>query len=85
MGIATDIVILVIAAFVCGLVVQRLGQPLVLGYILAGVLLGPRTGGLTVSSAHDIELLAEIGVALLLFGLGLEFSLKDLQPVLAGA
>lgn len=81
MGIATDIVLLVIAAFACGLIVQRLGQPLVLGYILAGILLGPGTGGLTVSSAHDIELLAEIGVALLLFALGLEFSLKDLRPV----
>lgn len=81
MGIATDIILLIVAAFACGVVLQRLGQPLVLGYIAAGIILGPHTGGLTVSSTHEIELLAEIGVALLLFALGLEFSLKDLKPV----
>lgn len=81
MGIATDIILLVVAAFFCGLVMQRMGQPLILGYILAGVVLGPHTGGITVSDLHEIELLAEIGIALLLFALGLEFSLKDLQPV----
>ena len=58
-----------------------MGQPLILGYIVAGVILGPHTGGLTVSDIHEIELLAEIGIALLLFALGLEFSLKDLKPV----
>ncbi|MGD9825547.1 cation:proton antiporter, partial [Desulfobacter sp.] len=81
MGIATDIILLVVAAFFCGLVMQRIGQPLILGYILAGILLGPHTGGVTVSGLHEIELLAEIGIALLLFALGLEFSLKDLKPV----
>lgn len=81
MGIATDIVIVVIAALIGALVAQRLKQPLILGYILGGVLVGPYTGGITVSDVHDIELLAELGVALLLFALGLEFSLKDLQPV----
>jgi len=81
MGIAADIILLIVAAFTCGLLLQRLGQPLILGYIAAGIILGPHTGGLTVSSIHEIELLAEIGVALLLFALGLEFSLKDLKPV----
>jgi CPA2 family monovalent cation:H+ antiporter-2 len=81
MGIATDIILLVVAAFFGGLLMQRLGQPLILGYILVGVILGPHTGGLTVSKTQEIELLAEIGVALLLFALGLEFSLKDLKPV----
>lgn len=81
MGIATDIILLVVAAFFCGLFLQRLGQPIILGYIAAGILLGPHTGGLTVSNIHEIELLAEIGIALLLFALGLEFSLKDLKPV----
>ena len=81
MGIATDIIFLVVASFFCGMLLQRLGQPLILGYIAAGVILGPHTGGLTVSSIHEIELLAEIGVALLLFALGLEFSIKDLKPV----
>ncbi|MFO7714036.1 cation:proton antiporter [Desulfosarcina sp.] len=81
MGIATDIIMLVVAAFFFGLLMQRLGQPIILGYIAAGVFLGPHTGGLTVSHIHEIELLAEIGIALLLFALGLEFSLKDLKPV----
>ncbi len=81
MGIATDIIILVVTAFFCGLIMQRLHQPLILGYIAAGIILGPHTGGFTITDAHDIELLAEIGVALLLFALGLEFSLKDLKPV----
>jgi CPA2 family monovalent cation:H+ antiporter-2 len=81
MGIAADIVILIVVSFFCGLLMQRLRQPLILGYILAGVILGPHTGGLALTEIHDIELLAEIGVALLLFALGLEFSLKDLKPV----
>jgi CPA2 family monovalent cation:H+ antiporter-2 len=81
MGIAADIAIIVVAALIGGLIAQRLKQPLILGYILAGVAVGPYTGGVTVTQVHDIELLAEIGVALLLFALGLEFSLKELQPV----
>ena len=81
MGIAADIAIIVVAGLIGGLIAQRLKQPLLLGYILAGVMVGPFTVGPTVSDVHEIELLAEIGVALLLFALGLEFSLKELQPV----
>ncbi|HXV97431.1 MAG TPA: cation:proton antiporter, partial [Anaerolineae bacterium] len=81
MGIAADIAIIVVAGLIGGLIAQQLRQPLILGYILAGVMVGPYTGGVTVSEIHDIELLAEIGVALLLFALGLEFSLKELKPV----
>ena len=81
MGIATDIILLIVVAFGCGLLLQRLGQTLIIGYIAAGIILGPHTGGVTVSNIHEIEKLAEIGVALLLFALGLEFSLKDLKPV----
>lgn len=81
MGIAADIIVLIVTAFCCGLIMQRLRQPLILGYLLAGVILGPNTGGITIAESHDIELLAEIGVALLLFALGLEFSLKDLRQV----
>ncbi|WP_290919260.1 cation:proton antiporter [Halodesulfovibrio sp.] len=81
MGLATDIIITVVFAFFFGLIAQRLKQPLILGYILAGVFLGPYTSGYTISEVHEIELLAEIGIALLLFALGLEFSFKDLKPV----
>lgn len=81
MGIATDIAIIVTAGFLGGLAAQRLRQPLILGYILAGIALGPLTGQRLISDHHQIELLAEIGVALMLFALGLEFSLGDLRPV----
>jgi len=81
MGIATDLIIVLVAALLGGLLAHRLRQPIILGYILAGVAVGPHTGGVTVSNVHDIEHLAEIGVALLLFGLGLEFSFSRLRAV----
>ncbi len=81
MGIAADIAIIVVAALVGGFIAQRLRLPLILGYIVAGIAVGPYTGGYTVTDIHNVELLAEIGVALLLFALGIEFSLKKLQPV----
>src|ERR687894_193583 len=81
MGIAGDIAIILVAAFVGGVIAQRLGLPLILGYILAGVFVGPNTGGPTVGEIHDIELLAEMGVALLLFAIGLHFPLSALTPV----
>lgn len=81
MGIAADIALILVAALMGGFVAQRFGQPLILGYIVAGVLVGPYTGGPTVAEIHDIELLAEIGVALLLFALGMEFNLRQLGRV----
>ncbi|MBF0242605.1 MAG: cation:proton antiporter [Desulfamplus sp.] len=81
MGLAADIVIIMVAAFIGALIAQKLKQPLILGYIFAGVVVGPYTGGVTIGDVHEIELLAEIGVALLLFALGLEFSLSELKPV----
>jgi CPA2 family monovalent cation:H+ antiporter-2 len=67
-------------AFVMGLVAHRLRLPPVIGYLLAGIIIGPFTPGFTA----DIELaeqLAEIGVVLLLFGVGLHFSIQDLMQV----
>jgi CPA2 family monovalent cation:H+ antiporter-2 len=81
MGIAADLAIIIVAALIGGLVAQLLRQPLIIGYILAGVIVGPYTGGITISEPGEIALLAEIGVALLLFTLGIEFSIKELQPV----
>jgi CPA2 family monovalent cation:H+ antiporter-2 len=67
-------------AFVFGLIAHRLRiQPLV-GYLVAGVLVGPFTPGFTADPALAAEL-AEIGVILLMFGVGLHFSLKDLLSV----
>lgn len=81
MGITADIILIVLAGLAGGLVAQRLKQPLILGYLVAGILIGPKTGLIKITEIHDIEMLAEIGVALLLFALGLEFSLKKLKPV----
>ncbi len=81
MGIAADIAVIITAGFLGGVLAQKLKQPLILGYIAAGIILGPVSGGSLISNSHDIELLAEIGVALLLFALGIEFSLKELRPV----
>jgi len=81
MGIAGDIIIIVVAGFIGALVARSLKQPLILGYIVAGTLLSPFTSGIVASGLHEIEMLAEIGVALLLFALGLEFSFNELKPV----
>ncbi len=81
MGIASDIIIIVIAALLGGLAARLLKQPLILGYIMAGLLVGPFNPVVKLHNVHEIEMLAEIGVALLLFALGLEFSLKELMPV----
>ena len=78
---ATDLFIVIAAGFCGGVVARLLRQPLVLGYLLAGIVVGPHTGGITVGDPQNLERLAEIGVTLLLFGLGLELSLKDLAPV----
>ena len=79
MGIAADIAIIIVAGLFGALLALRIRQPLVLGYILAGVLVGPFvTGIIGLEDLHNIELLAEIGVALLLFALGLEFSFREL-------
>jgi monovalent cation:H+ antiporter-2, CPA2 family len=81
MELVADLTLVLAAALAGGLVAQRLRQPLVVGYILAGIAVGPFTGGLTVSHVAGIEQLAELGVALLLFSLGLEVSFRDLAPV----
>lgn len=85
MGIATDLIIVVLAGLFGGLAARRLNQPLILGYILAGIVVGPYTGGITLSDVDQVESLAEIGVALLLFSLGLEFSLRGILPIRAVA
>jgi len=81
MGIAGDFVLIVLAGLAGAVVARLLRLPLLVGYIAAGVLVGPNTAGPQVSSIRDIELLAEIGVALLLFSLGLEISIRDMLAV----
>jgi len=81
LGIAADFVLVVVAGFLGAILARALRLPLLVGYVAAGVVVGPNTIGPTIGALHDIELLAEIGVALLLFSLGMEISLRDLQPV----
>jgi CPA2 family monovalent cation:H+ antiporter-2 len=68
------------AAFVAGYLVRMVGLPPIVGYLLAGVAVGPFTPGL-VADPHDALQLAEVGVALLMFGVGLHFSVRDLMGV----
>jgi len=81
LDIASDFVLIVAAGLLGGLLARALRLPLLVGYVAAGIAVGPHTAGPTVVQVHDIERLAEIGVALLLFSLGLELSFRDLQPV----
>jgi CPA2 family monovalent cation:H+ antiporter-2 len=68
------------AAFIGGLAARRLGLPPIVGYILAGVAIGPFTPGLVADPAIATEL-AELGVILLMFGVGIHFSIHDLMAV----
>jgi len=70
----------VLAALVAGVIAQRVGLPTIVGYVLAGVALGPLATGL-VARPDTISALAEIGVVLLLFAIGVEFSLHELRRV----
>jgi CPA2 family monovalent cation:H+ antiporter-2 len=56
-------------------------QPLILGYVLGGILVSALTPEPSVSDLHTFELFAEVGVVLLMFSIGLEFSLRDLLQV----
>ena len=67
-------------AFVGGFIAFRLGLPPLIGYLVAGVAVGPFTPGLT-ADAGIAPQLAEIGVILLMFGVGLHFSIRDLMRV----
>ncbi|HET7169274.1 MAG TPA: cation:proton antiporter [Candidatus Limnocylindrales bacterium] len=68
------------AAFVGGLIARRLRLPVIVGYIVAGMLIGPFTPGL-IADANVATELAEVGVILLMFGVGIEFSVRDLLAV----
>jgi CPA2 family monovalent cation:H+ antiporter-2 len=76
-----DLAYVFAAALVGGIVAHAARQPLILGYVVGGIVIGPFTPGPTVSDVHTFELLAEIGVILLMFSIGIEFSLRDLLRV----
>src|ERR1700719_4654019 len=76
------LVIAIVLAFILGAAANRLRISPLVGYVLAGVLVGPFTPGYVADQALASDL-AEIGVILLMFGVGLHFSLKDLLSVKA--
>src|SRR5690606_27633131 len=67
-------------ALIFGFIAERLKTPALVGYLLAGIVIGPATPGYTADAKLATEL-AEIGVMLLMFGVGLHFSLADLLAV----
>lgn len=79
-NVLTDVLILLAAALVLGAVFERFRQSAILGYLLAGLLLGPGTFGV-VHGDELVNAIAELGVSLLLFVIGLEFSLRRLLKI----
>ena len=80
--LVTAVLVIVLTGLIGGMIVRKLQQPLILGYILAGVIVGIFfKAGLGAAANAALESLANIGVALLLFAMGLEFSRKDLKPI----
>jgi CPA2 family monovalent cation:H+ antiporter-2 len=77
-----DLAVVMIVAGLVTILFHRFKQPVVLGYILAGFIIGPHTPPFSaITGEESINTLAEIGVILLMFSLGLEFSLRKLQKV----
>jgi CPA2 family monovalent cation:H+ antiporter-2 len=79
-SLLANLAIALVVAFVGGLLARQIGLPTIVGYLLAGMAIGPFTPGF-VGDVEDIRQLAEIGVIFLMFGVGLHFSLKDLWDV----
>ena len=78
----SDLAVILIAAGIITLIFKCLKQPVVLGYIVAGILAGPAVPYIpTVSDPTNIKIWADIGVIFLLFAMGLEFSFKKLMTV----
>ncbi|MHA7111745.1 cation:proton antiporter [Sunxiuqinia elliptica] len=80
LNLLKDIVVIFALSTVVNFLFTKIKVPTIIGYLLTGVLTGPYLLGL-VSSHHQIELLAEIGVVLLMFTIGLEFSINHLLRI----
>jgi monovalent cation:H+ antiporter-2, CPA2 family len=76
-----DVAMVFAGAFAVGFLFWRLRQPLILGYVFAGLLLSPLTPGPRVHDVHTFETMAEVGVILLMFSVGIEFSVPELLRV----
>jgi K+:H+ antiporter len=76
-----DLTYIFLAAVIGGLVARSLKLPLILGFVVGGIILSPFTPGPRLSDLHAFEVFAEVGVVLLMFSIGVEFSLEDLLRV----
>ncbi len=76
----TDITIILGASVLVIYLFQKLNLPTILGYLMTGIIAGPHVLAF-ISASHEVEVLAEIGVILLLFIIGMEFSLKSLAAI----
>jgi CPA2 family monovalent cation:H+ antiporter-2 len=83
-GFIRDLAMVMLVAGAVTILFQRLRQPVLLGYILAGVLIGPHTPSMLVADARAIDDISNLGVVLLMFTLGLEFSVRKLRKVGTG-
>jgi CPA2 family monovalent cation:H+ antiporter-2 len=81
-SLITTIVAGLVLAYIFGMIANRLRLPPLVGYLFAGILVGPHTPGFVADQELGAQL-AELGVILLMFGVGLHFSLKDLMSVRA--
>ena len=80
-SLVTQLAIILIAAGIFTIISKALKQPLILGYIVAGFLVGPHLGLFPQFSPDDVHVWSELGIIFLLFGLGLEFNFKKLLNV----
>ena len=76
-----DLTYIFLAAVLGGLLAWRLRLPLILGFVLGGIVISPFTPGPHLSELHSFEVFAEVGVVLLMFSIGVEFSVSDLNRV----
>jgi CPA2 family monovalent cation:H+ antiporter-2 len=87
LSVLRDLLVIFAIGVAVALALRKVGVPSIAGFIVAGILVGPKALSV-IDDSHAVELLAEIGVVLLLFGIGLELSLDKvkrlLKPILLG-
>ena len=82
LNLVRDLAVILISAGIFTIISKALKQPLILGYIIAGFLVGPHIGFFPgITSQETVDQWSEIGIIFLMFGLGLEFSFKKLMKV----
>ena len=82
LGLVADLALILTSAGIVTVIFKLLKQPLVLGYLVAGFLVGPHLHIFpTVTDVTDVEVWSEIGIIFMMFGVGLEFSFKKLMSV----